>query len=463
MARRGRRILLALVLALVAALAAISSGVFASAVSADPSSGDSAGLNSGKWVPAHPGTSMSDIVAPTVFKPSQVSSPLDKFYYGLLAEFPNSFGGETVNSNGSYNILEVDSNLTFESTAQSEFAALPAQFGVAVAPSLLILTFKPVTNTLQSLYANRQKISDSMVAGHLNPGINGVGIDEGANRVLVESFVQPAGAKANPVPSPSPLNSTQASLVSEYGSSMLEFSSIDPPQAAANRYADSPPWNGGDQIVSPAPVGCTTGPGIHNTSSGAHAILTAGHCGYEAGSQTDFYNTPYYVPVFNSSDNVGIESTWLIGGLTLGTAGPDFGNILTSSSDITWTGGGATRTYMTGSALPFKGGYPVCEEGSFGGEQCGAVMGTGLTIGPISIGNRNEYVYQLIQLSTALTPGDSGGTAWGATIFGPLVVGTNVATNALDGISWQQEINTALYIDSYWYGASVVVNTVSSP
>jgi hypothetical protein len=450
------------VLALVAALAAISSGVFASAVSADPSSGDSAGLNSGKWVPAHPGASLSDIVAPTVFKPSQVSSPLDKFYYGLLAEFPNSFGGETVNSNGSYNVLEVDSNPTFESTAQSEFDALPAQFGVAVAPSLLILTFKPVTNTLQSLYANRQKISDSMVAGHLNPGVNGVGIDEGANRILVESFVQPAGAKANPVPSPSPVNSTQASLVSEYGPSILEFSTVDPPHTTANRYADLPPWNGGDQIVSPADY-CTTGPGIHNASSGVHAILTAGHCAYEAGVYTNYFNTVYYAPNFTLGDDVGIESSWVVGGTTVGSANLDFGNIVApgGSSDITWTGS-ATRTYITGWFKPASGNE-VCEEGSVGGEQCNNIGGTDLTIGPLQMGNTIEYVKNMIQVDNGLAGGDSGGTTWCPTIFGPLVVGINTGADNSGPISWQEEIEPILYVDSLYYGASVVVNTVSSP
>ena len=83
-------------------------------------------------------------------------------------------------------------------------------------------------------------------------------------------------------------------------------------------------------------------------------------------------------------------------------------------------------------------------------------------------GGRTEWVNNLIQSNLILQPGDSGGVAWEASIFGPLDVGTNVgvATDANGnpiGPSWQEEIEPELFVDGVYYGGSFVVNTGSNP
>ncbi len=415
--------------------------------------------------------SLAPISVPETFTPSQDASPLDQFQYGLLAKYPHSYAGLTVNPNGTYNVLEVGTNAAFETDAQNAFDALPTKLQVAVPTSSLQLTFLHAATPLANLMNTKDAIVANAKAGVYGTSVAGIGLDEQNNRVLVTHIAAQSTSGSGPAvssaPTMAPSNSTEASLSQTYGT-QVEFQATGTPTASGSGpVSDTPPWNGGDWLVDGnAGLYCTSGPGVHSTTTGQHFLLTAGHCGYEAGSHTDFYNTWIYAPVLNSSTYVGTEATWSIGGTTLSAAGLDMGNIPTSSSPLIWIPGPARQT-MTGWALP-PGGGTICEEGVHGGQLCGAVQGENMTE-PFNLGGgRTEWVNNLIQSNLILQPGDSGGVAWEASIFGPLDVGTNVgvATDANGnpiGPSWQEEIEPELFVDGVYYGGSFVVNTGSNP
>ena len=140
--------------------------------------------------------------------------------------------------------------------------------------------------------------------------ITGVGIDELNNRVLVNATAPYARQPTNSVGSPAPSDAVQQSLVNTYGDSILEFRSGPMPSATADRYSDSPPWNGGDQIILPTVYGingCTSGPGAH-FSNGVHVLLTAGHCAYRGG-----VNFVGNITAYNGGNTVGLVANDMIG------------------------------------------------------------------------------------------------------------------------------------------------------
>jgi hypothetical protein len=428
---------------------------------ADPSPGDSAGLNTAPLTPAVPGKSIQSIPIPNQFTPNDVSSPLDQFKYGLQQDFPDVFGGLTLDSSGHYVVEEVGSNAAFESAAQQRFDAIPGAMHVSVAASSLRLSFVSVGHSLVQLDATRQHIADQLPTSLLHTSVWGVGIDEANNRVLINSTANSASGGVSDQPS----DSTEQSLAATYGASSLEFKSGGQPTSTANRYADSPPWNGGDQLLLPTLYGtngCTSGPGVHVTSSGGHALLTAGHCTWIGGTNfvgnIDAYNTWSGGPVYNSSTLVGTVALSSIGGNS--TPWLDIALIPTASSNITWTAL-YNRTYMTGWATPPVGGS-VCSEGSYGLEICGTIIATNQTVTVLGseLPGGYEVVEGLDEMNQPIHPGDSGATVWENSVFGPLVTGTNVSSGST---SFSEDIDTSLYIYSQYYGSSVVVNTVSNP
>lgn len=447
MVRRKRSRGLVGIVAASAGAVVLLSGIAAAAVTGDQASSGSA---------ANPSPS-SPVDVPQTFTPSEVTSPIDKWYYGLLSDFPTLFGGVITNASGSYIVQEVGSNALFEEEAQSRFDEIPAQLGVTVQPSKMALQFEQVQNSLQHLYDVRNQIAQNLTATSTGEPM-GVGIDQSANRVHVESLS--SAGSGSEAATTTPQNSADNSLVSTYGQSTLEFSSGPVPKLTASRTSDSPPWNGGDALRSGYNIygvatTCTSGPGLHLSSNGAHLMLLAGHCMYDAQNYADPNNW------YNGGNYVGSISAWAIGGTNSGSAYLDIGVIPTSTSRNTWTGVN-TRTAMTGNALPPTGGT-IFEEGAYGGEQRGTVVYQSITEPFTMNGGRVEWVGDLIQVSgVTLTPGDSGGTAWEASIFGPLYVGANIGTNG-SGTSWVEQIGADLYVLSAYYGTNVVVNTVSNP
>jgi hypothetical protein len=107
---------------------------------------------------------VSPVEVPETFTPDQVSSPIDKWYYGLLADYPDTFGGVVTNAQGQYIVQEVGSNSAFEQAAQSGFDQLPTSLNVSVPSGSLELTFESVSNTLDELYQVRAEISQNWLS-----------------------------------------------------------------------------------------------------------------------------------------------------------------------------------------------------------------------------------------------------------------------------------------------------------
>ncbi|MEI8050275.1 MAG: hypothetical protein WCI12_02425 [Actinomycetes bacterium] len=394
----------------------------------------------------------STIAVPVTFAPGDVSSPIDKAVATLEAEFPADFGGLSADTSGRFSVAEVEVNPDLEVRAQTLFDAIPAQLGVEADPVDLRLNFIQVRSSVADLLALKASVLE-LAKANAELHINGVGIDQLHNRVLVATGTAMATTTAV---SSSPLDATDQELVTSFGSSSLEFQQAPPATLSASRYADSAPFNAGDQLTMPTVygnIGCTSGPGVH-FSSGWHLILTAGHCSWAAG--TNFsgnltaYNGSTIMGPFIASSTGTSTSTWY-----------DTGLISASSSNITWAGA-ATRIALTGWATAVAGAS-ACSEGSYGGERCAQVISTNETklFADANLPGGGEWVGGLTRLGIPTVAGDSGGIVVENSIYGPLAVGTNVGTGASS--SWSEDITVSLYLWSQAYGTALVVNTVLNP
>jgi len=181
----------------------------------------------------------------------------------------------------------------------------------------------------------------------------------------------------------------------------------------ADRWNDSPPWNGGDQLVTEGsnPGACTSGFGVHDDND--HYVTTAGHC------NTHFWwNTWIGFPIRNGTTLVGATTGSVWNGVYFGYR-VDTQKILTSdSSNIVWTGS-STRKYIS-APLDVAQGDPTCIEGSINLTRCGEIWATDFGEGG------TEYLVDVEGATTSF--GDSGAPSWRNSPFGPLAQGTHVGS-----------------------------------
>jgi hypothetical protein len=210
----------------------------------------------------------------------------------------------------------------------------------------------------------------------------------------------------------------------------------------ADRWNDSPPWNGGDQLVTEGsiPGACTSGFGVHD-GSGNHYVTTAGHCG------THFWwNTNVGFPIRNSSTLVGVTSGSVWNGTYFGYD-VDTQKILTNgSSNIVWTGT-STRRYIS-APLDVAQGDPTCIEGSFSLTKCGTIWATDFG------GGGTQYLVHVGGATTFF--GDSGAPSWRNSPFGPLAQGTHVGS-----LSNNLKVELNIYAVMFFNG--VQLNTPFDP
>lgn len=369
---------------------------------------------------------------------SNVSSPLDKFYFGLMAKYPSIFGGWTVNGAGQWTIDEVGHNPVFEQAARQAWAQVPSEMGESV--SAPTLSFASVANPVAHLEAEQARIERSIPSG-----VIGVGLDESTNRVRVEFDNASAGMSTpgQPASSAAPASAAgaEASLDAAYGSGTLEFAGGSVPTAASSPTADSAPWKGGDELNSSFDS-CSGGPGMH-LSTGPDLLETAGHCAYGNPSPT------YY----NNGTLVGTESAWWVGG-SESSPGLDFGVIPTLSSDQAWESNSSLLTF-TGYFIP-PTGATVCSDGFKGDYTCGTVQATNFTVEETLDDGSAVWVKDTIEITGSIIKGDSGGAGWYSTVYGPLITGTNVSFDSTDW--FQQEISAEMTQLSNYYGVTVSPN-----
>lgn len=317
-----------------------------------------------------------------------------------MSRYPTSFGGIYINKAGQLVVATAGSrNSALQQAAKAGFAATAQARSTTDRPILPIqVSFVNTGASLQHLYDLKAAILDNPAL--VADGVDGAGLDIEHGRVVVMSRTA-LGASA---------------VEADYGAAVKVL--VDSGSGLfADRFADTPAFNAGDQIVTPSDgeTTCTSGFGMQDTSTGQTYLLTAGHCG-----TATWYSTRSSNPVYD-------------GGTLIGTTmpGSDFTSVIdsqlisTDASCISWGGTSSKpsndeRIYITGYANPPQGAE-IETEGSVSLSQTGTVSyyDVSKVIGGESL--------QDLDLVTAVgINGDSGGPMIYPTIYGPLAGGTDV-------------------------------------
>lgn len=421
-------------------VAALGSGVAILVAGVSASSAESTGSQSQSAAAPNPIASGFAGLTDANGVPTEASvtgDPLGEFQWTLMNQFRKSYGGFYQNPDKSFTIIVVGSDPALESTAQQLFSNVASQYNTTVPTSISTLTFVPGTFSLVSLYEAQHEINseiDSAVQAQVASdaqttadasqpvGLFGSGIDMIHNQIVVESDGSPEA-------------SSQFSAISSTYGAMVGMQ-VKPRPVLTDRTNDTSPWNGGDDLGS-----CTLGFGVH-IAAGAYYSLTDGHCG------AGVWYTPYF-----GANLVGttVDGTWSDNTIDVQLIGD-------SSSALIWKGpiGSATRLTIQGDANPPAGG-DVCLEGSHGGEKCGTV---GLVDQHATFDDQGQLhtIYYMFTTNVEPSPGDSGGPVWYSSPFGNLAAGT---IEAAVGFGYSNEIDALLFIESYAFGTSVIMNTTS--
>jgi hypothetical protein len=320
----------------------------------------------------------------------------------LRAQYSSTFAGLVNNGNDSITIWETRTNQAMHDYVHQRFVNAAAEAG-RPPDQIPAVTYRALGLgglALNALFGLKDTIMGAL--GTLKPlgiTIESIGVQDSNNRIVIG------------VSTSIPL--AQRLLEQLFGRGhilVIEWKLTN----EADRYNDSPPWNGGDQIVSEGnqATSCTTGFGMHD-GDGNHFVTTAGHC------NTHFWwNTWSGFPVRNNSTLLGVTSGSVWNGVYFGYRVDTQKIVTNGSSNIVWTGS-ATRKYIS-APLDVAQGDPTCIEGSFSSTRCGTIFATDFGEGG------TEYLVDLDSGGTVL--GDSGAPSWRNSPFGPLAQGTHVGS-----------------------------------
>jgi len=385
------------------------------------------------------------IIAPSkeqvarVITPATPGDPLAELQLSLMSRFGASFGGIYVNASGAY-VVATDGPAprALEAAAITGFRAASRIFGAKAGPLPAVeLSYVSTGASLAALYYLKAAILDNPVLRA--DGVDGAGVDIEHGRVVVMSSTSRGAAAAK----------------ADYGSRVLVISD-KATGLTSNRYADSAPWNGGDQIVTPSfgETTCSSGFGVENTSTGQTYMITAGHCG-----AATWYNTKTNSPVYNSSTLIGKTLSG-----SVSTSIVDAQLITADTSCVTWgrqstKNSNAYRIYITGYDNPPQGAA-IETEGATTLELTGTVAYYDVSR---VVGGENLSDLDLV---TAIPDGgDSGGPLVYPTIYGPLAGGTLVGWyENSSGDAWgvAQLIDSELYTFTADLGNTIVPITSST-
>jgi hypothetical protein len=346
----------------------------------------------------------------------------------------STFAGLVNNGDDSITIYETRTNNALHEYVQQRFEAA-AQAPGGSEDLIPEVTYRTSIGGVLSLLSLNSLfgLKDTIMAalGMLKPlgvTIQSIGVQDSANRLIVG------------VSTAIPL--AQRLLEQLFGKGHIQVIAWNLTNEA-DRYNDSPPWNGGDQLVTEGsnPGACTSGFGVHNDSD--HYVTTAGHCG------THFWwNTWSGFPIRNNSTLVGVTSGSVWNGTYFGYKVDTQKIITNGSSNIIWTDP-AIRRYIS-APLDVAQGDPTCIEGSFSGTTCGTIYATDFGDGG------TQYLVDVDSQATMF--GDSGAPSWRTSPFGPLAQGTHVGT-LTGGDNLKVELN--IYAVLFFNG--VELNTPWNP
>jgi hypothetical protein len=360
----------------------------------------------------------------------------------MATEFPRTYAGLEVNSSGEYIVRTVGTAGALRGFALGHFTALVGGRGAvhlgarsavssagnasSPTPTPVGIGFQTATYSYDQLVAVKADILAN--SQFMSSGVLGAGLDVPGNAVSVTTTGGPV----------------DAALANAYGNEVEVADATSTGTLDASRTNDSPPWNGGDEIISPSGVICTLGFGLSDATTGLSYSLTAGHCGSHK-----WYNTTASAMQMNSSTYVGQTTSG-----TVLKSGIDAQLVSDNSSCIVW-GQGGTRYFITGYANA-PGGATLLGEGAITGNSSGTVVMTDWS------GNIAGESLANVDLTTLpLASGDSGGPVIYPTVYGPLAEGTEVGTITYSGgltYGVIQEIDAELYTYTAMIGDQILPN-----
>jgi hypothetical protein len=318
----------------------------------------------------------------------------------LRGQYRDNFAGLVNNGDDSITVYEKKPDGAMHAWITQRFRDAAAENGVD--PALIpAVTYQRANRSLDALFVHKDKVmKDRASLKGKGVIVESVGIQDSTNKVIV-------GVS-------SPVDPAQAVLELVYGKDKAKAIPWKLTNEA-DRFNDSAPWNGGDQLVSDGTTftACTSGFGVHDGTTGAHYVTTAGHCGAHF-----WWNTWAGFPLRDGSTLVGSTSGTVWNGVYFGNRVDTQKVATSSSSNIIWTGS-ATRRYVS-APLDVAQGDPTCIEGSFSLTECGTIHATDFGEGG------TEYLVSLANGSTVF--GDSGAPSWRSSFFGPLAQGTHVGS-----------------------------------
>lgn len=359
-----------------------------------------------------------DVAQPPVDLVPYVPELID---FGLLrdtlrGQYKNTFAGLVNNGNDSITIYEKTPNNAMHAWVTQRFEDAAEDNGVDPA-RIPTVTYRTAARSLDKLFEHKDKImgSKGMLKGK-GVVVESVGIQDSTNKVIV--------GVSSPV---TPAQVVLENLVGQGTLTAIPWKFTN----EADRYNDSAPWNGGNQIISEGGTftGCTTGFGVHDDNN--HYVTTAGHCGNHF-----WWNTFAGFPIRDDSTFVGTTTGTVWNGVYFGNR-IDTQKIRASSSSIIWTGT-ATRRYIS-APLDVAQGDPTCIEGSISLTRCGSIFATDFGEGG------TQYLVALSNGTTSF--GDSGAPSWRNSPFGPLAQGTHVGSLS-NGLRVELNIYAVMFFNS---------------
>jgi hypothetical protein len=354
--------------------------------------------------------------------------------FGLLRDtlrerYKDTFAGLVNNGDDSITIYETQPSDELHAWVEQRFE--DAAKANNVDPKLIPgVKYETAKRSLDSLFELKERITAATETLQTEGvTVEAVGLKDSDNTVVV-------GVS-------SPTSAAQVVLGKDFGTeniSVVEWKLTN----ESDRFNDSAPWNGGDQVVSEGAstwTACTTGFGMHDANSGDHYVTTAGHC------NTHFWwNTWTGFPIRDSSTLLGVTSGSVWNGVYFGYRVDTQKLITTGSSYYIWTQT-ATRRQIS-APLDVAQGDPTCIDGSISFQRCGEISATDFGEGG------TEYLVELDSGNTL--NGDSGAPSWRESPFGPLAQGTHVGS-----LSTGERVELNIYAVMFFNG--LALNTPSNP
>lgn len=306
--------------------------------------------------------------------------------------YPSAFAGVRVDASRDLTVFLAGENRKFLARV------------VAIAGNQIHVNYVFVRHSLQQLVALEHNVAIRDRGALLHEGVNVVSVypDVSSNGLLVTLLTPSPSVRVS-----SYVASARGILQSRYGSVLTVSNSTMLPSTPVDRYDDSPPFYGGDQIN----VGneyCTSGFSVYSPSQNKDGILTAGHC-FATGASVRIGCATPAPSCSGCCDTVGP-----VGPRYYPQGGSEYDAELIWASSFGYVWGGSPSSpilrSVSGALDPVEGTY-MSLDGAYTGERTGLLVTeySGCVL-------ENNYPVCGVGSATGSSPpckgGDSGGPAY---------------------------------------------------